>query len=101
MLPPYPAQIRITAQEPDRPPKFGWLWPGQNVVIGRGLKSGLQIMGEKVSRSHAELVYHANGSLELVDQNSRNGTFVNGRPIEREMLDGTEEIRIGEFNRCP
>jgi adenylate cyclase len=98
MTPPYPAQIRITAQEPEKPPKFGWLWPGQNVMIGRGLKSGLQIMGEKVSRSHAELVYHPDGRLELVDQKSRNGTYVNGLPIERAVLEGSEEIRIGEWS---
>lgn len=46
------------------------------------------------SGSHAE-IRKEHGRYVLVDVGSRNGTLVNGRPIQRFMLEGGEEIEFG------
>jgi predicted component of type VI protein secretion system len=46
------------------------------------------------SGSHAE-IRKENGRYVLVDVGSRNGTLVNGRPVQRFMLEGGEEIEFG------
>lgn len=46
------------------------------------------------SGNHAEL-RREQGKWVLVDAGSRNGTLVNGRPVQRQMLEGGEEIEFG------
>lgn len=46
------------------------------------------------SGSHAE-IRKEHGRYVLVDVGSRNGTLVNGRPIQRFMLEGGEDIEFG------
>lgn len=54
-------------------------------VIGRGEGAKIRISSDDVSRHHCCLIVHGN-SIIVRDLESRNGTFVNGRPIEGEML---------------
>src|SRR5690606_9298857 len=46
------------------------------------------------SGNHAE-IRREGGRYVLVDVGSRNGTLVNGRPIQRHVLEGGEEIEFG------
>lgn len=46
------------------------------------------------SGNHAE-IRKENGRYVLVDVGSRNGTLVDGRPVQRAVLDGGEEIEFG------
>jgi hypothetical protein len=46
------------------------------------------------SGNHAELRREA-GKWVLVDAGSRNGTLVNGRPVQRQVIEGGEEIEFG------
>ncbi|AKF08596.1 FHA domain-containing protein [Sandaracinus amylolyticus] len=46
------------------------------------------------SGNHAE-IRKENGRYVLVDVGSRNGTLVNGRPVQRHVLEGGEEIEFG------
>lgn len=46
------------------------------------------------SGNHAE-IRREGGRWVLVDVGSRNGTLVNGRPVQRSVLDGGEEIEFG------
>lgn len=46
------------------------------------------------SGNHAEL-RRENGRWVLVDAGSRNGTLVNGKAIQRQVLEGNEEIEFG------
>jgi len=65
-------------------------------VIGRGTEADIVLASDSISRSHAILVRDAGGFLVL-DDDSRNGTFVNGEPIgaEPQRLDDGDVIVVG------
>jgi DNA-binding winged helix-turn-helix (wHTH) protein len=64
-------------------------------VIGRDPAAAIWIDSSFVSRRHATIVV-AGSNVTIIDHDSRNGTFVNGRPIEKATIlaDG-DEIRVG------
>jgi len=66
-------------------------------TIGRILESTLRLEGEEVSRTHAKLFVRAT-QCEIVDENSRNGTFINGKKIKAQYLCNGDMIQIGKFN---
>lgn len=66
----------------------------QQVVIGRSLKNAVQLADETVSRQHARLEYEA-GSHVIVDLGSTNGTYVNGKRVERRRLSPGDRIVLG------
>ncbi len=65
------------------------------IVIGRAPSATLTIPDAQVSRLHARIDL-MDGTLAIRDLDSRNGTLVNARPIDRpvELRDG-DEIDIG------
>jgi tetratricopeptide (TPR) repeat protein len=67
---------------------------GPELIIGRRSGCGLVISGPEVSREHARLVETEEGYV-LEDLASSNGTFLNGRRIERARVEPGDEIRIG------
>jgi ABC transport system ATP-binding/permease protein len=69
---------------------------GERLTIGRDPSSDLLLEDPNVSRFHAE-VSSDEGRVELVDLGSRNGTRVDGKLVERAVLDGPSEIGIGPF----
>lgn len=66
-------------------------------TIGRVLDSTLRLEGEEVSRLHASLTIN-NSHCELRDENSANGTFINGHRITSQNLYDGDAIQIGKFN---
>lgn len=66
--------------------------------IGRGRENGLVLPGAEkgVSRTHAELRLE-NGRYVIVDLQSQNGTWVNGRRVDRAEVPPGGEIAIGEY----
>lgn len=66
------------------------------ITIGRSNDNTLPLAGTKVSRHHATLDWE-DGTWMLIDQNSTNGTTLNGEPCTRAALPPENEIRIGEF----
>lgn len=67
-----------------------------NHTIGRTLDCTLRLEGEEVSRLHARLLIHKN-SCELIDEKSKNGTFINGKRISSHNLYDSDTIQIGNF----
>jgi pSer/pThr/pTyr-binding forkhead associated (FHA) protein len=65
------------------------------ITIGRAPTATLVVSDAQVSRLHARIDL-ADGILNVRDLDSRNGTFVNARPIERpvDLQDG-DEIDVG------
>ena len=61
------------------------LAPGRN-VIGRAPTAEVVLPWLHISRQHAVIEYFANGSWEIEDLHSRNGTAVNGKKIQPRAL---------------
>lgn len=68
------------------------------ITIGRSTGFNDVVVNDaKVSRNHMQLVQDDNGSVRVVDLDSSNGVYVNGRRIVGEyMLCANDEIRIGD-----
>ncbi len=64
------------------------------VGLGRGAHNELRIHDTEASRSHAVLS-PAEGTYLLTDLRSANGTYVNGRPVTRQLLTHGDRIQIG------
>lgn len=68
--------------------------PGSITVIGRGHDCDLRIPIESVSRRHCRLSTDQK-SLEIRDLGSQNGTFLNGKRIEKAQIQPGDFMRIG------
>ena len=66
------------------------------VSLGRGEENDVVIPHASVSRAHARLMKR-NGSYELMDLNSTNGTFVDDRKVSgsQSVADGSR-LRFGD-----
>ncbi|MGI8863093.1 MAG: ATP-binding cassette domain-containing protein [Solirubrobacteraceae bacterium] len=68
---------------------------GKRARIGRDAENDLVVDDPLVSRFHAELRARPDGRRELVDLGSRNGTYVNGRAVERAIVEELDIVSIG------
>ncbi|RMF40612.1 MAG: FHA domain-containing protein [Planctomycetota bacterium] len=68
---------------------------GSNATIGRDASNQIQLHDTEVSRRHARIVRVGPDAYEIIDNNSSNGTFVNGRRIERHPLRTGDRIQVG------
>ncbi len=68
---------------------------GGNILIGRDTLCDIPVASSIVSRHHALIVNSAAG-VGLVDLGSKNGTFVDGRRIQRHLLKSGDLIAIGD-----
>ncbi len=70
---------------------------GERWVVGRDPSCDFAVNDPSVSWRHAEFV-RANGKIRVRDLGSRNGTYVNGRPISGEvLLDPGAEVVLGRY----
>ncbi|WP_369243989.1 FHA domain-containing protein [Streptomyces sp. R41] len=74
--------------------------PERTVRIGRGGDNDLVVDELVVSRRHAELRTRPDGTYEIVDLGSHNGTFLNGRPVERAPVTPGDIVGIGHSAFC-
>jgi len=66
------------------------------VVVGRSQECELFLDDVTVSRRHAEL-RSLDGEWELHDVGSLNGSYVNRRRIDNQVLVGGDEVQIGKY----
>ena len=68
------------------------------IQIGRGRDNDVVLADQEkgVSRTHAELRFE-NGRYIIVDLQSQNGTWINGRRVERAEVPPGAEITIGDY----
>jgi ABC-type multidrug transport system ATPase subunit len=102
-LPPLPVAVRQPAVEP-RPATLGGDALGRLsavhraarlVRIGRAPENEIVLDDLLVSRHHAELRGLPAGGYELTDLGSHNGTFVNGRRIQKALLQELDVVGVG------
>jgi signal transduction histidine kinase/pSer/pThr/pTyr-binding forkhead associated (FHA) protein len=70
------------------------LEPGE-ITFGRASSNTIELSHGGVSRVHAK-IFQENGQHILTDQNSRNGTFVNNKRINRAVLSHNDKIFFGK-----
>ncbi|MFM9905819.1 MAG: diguanylate cyclase [Pyrinomonadaceae bacterium] len=73
----------------------------EEVIMGRALEADVRVNDTQVSRQHAKVTAErdeATNQVEyiLTDLDSRNGTFLNGRRVRREVLENGDKITVGE-----
>lgn len=72
--------------------------PGRGATpVGREVKGGIALPDDpRASRHHATLHAGVLGTLRVVDEKSRNGTFVNGKRVEQHALQDGDLLGIGD-----
>ena len=76
----------------------GWLLQvttTTKVTIGRSDECDLVVADLHVSRKHAELIRTDDGTYEIRDLDSNNGTFVNGDAVEHTPLTAGDVVSVG------
>lgn len=73
----------------------------EEVILGRALEADVRVNDSQVSRQHARVNAVADPESSrtnyiLIDLNSRNGTFLNGRRVDQATLQNGDKITIGE-----
>ena len=69
---------------------------GPRLSLGRAAENDLQLRSLQVSRTHA-VIEKRGEEFALTDLGSRNGTRVNGQPVESCLLHNGDHIAIDEF----
>jgi pSer/pThr/pTyr-binding forkhead associated (FHA) protein len=72
-----------------------WDLRDKPLTVGRGDKADARIEGEKMSRQHF-VITPKSGGYVIQDQNSQNGTLVNGRRVSETRLNPNDTIRAGQ-----
>ncbi|MCX6354440.1 MAG: FHA domain-containing protein [Candidatus Aureabacteria bacterium] len=65
-------------------------------TIGRSRGCGIELSGLGVSRAHASITLSRGGDALLEDLGSKNGTTLNGKRVEKTLLNDGDEIGIGQ-----
>jgi hypothetical protein len=68
---------------------------GNSTSIGRAVDNDIVLEGDSASRHHARIVWDS-GQHHLLDLESTNGSFVNGRRITLHPLSDGDELMLGE-----
>lgn len=68
---------------------------GTGTVIGRGHSAEVMLDDQAVSRQHARITRRADGQYLIEDLGSTNGTFVEGRRIQRALLFSGCRVQFG------
>ncbi|MFD5426679.1 FHA domain-containing protein [Streptomyces sp. NPDC127084] len=74
--------------------------PSRTIRIGRSPDNDLVIEDLIVSRRHAELRALPDGSYEIADLGSHNGTYLNGQRITRAAVTPADILGIGHSTFC-
>ncbi|MEE9334652.1 MAG: FHA domain-containing protein [Granulosicoccaceae bacterium] len=85
----------IVTNENDDVEKFDFDADTTEISIGRRSTNDVCIANLSVSGKHARITLDTTGAL-IEDLNSTNGTYINGRLISRQLLDGGDQIIIGK-----
>jgi len=72
----------------------------EEVILGRALEADVRVNDTQVSRQHAKITTIKDEATNttnyiLTDLDARNGTFLNGRRIKREILENGDKVTIG------
>ena len=64
--------------------------------LGRAPDNDMSFDNDSVSGRHAEVYYLPDGSFQICDIRSTNGTWVNGQRIQSQLLKNGDVVELGE-----
>jgi len=67
------------------------------ITIGRSETNQIFLEDQRISRVHATIIQESNGYYYLIDENSKNGTFVNGSRITKYCLNDNITFHIERY----
>lgn len=70
----------------------------RDIWVGRDLNADLNIDRLSVSRNHAQLYLREDGALDVRDNGSSNGTFINGHQIDTGTVTSGDVLSFGDVN---
>lgn len=69
------------------------------LVVGSGNDCQIKLDNNRISRNHLQIIYSDNGSLNVQDLGSTNGTFLNGIKIENnKILKHKDKLQLAGLN---
>lgn len=68
---------------------------GAAATIGRDALNPIRLRDTEVSRNHAQVVRNSDAGHEIVDNGSSNGTYVNSRRVQRQLLQSGDRVQVG------
>jgi ABC transport system ATP-binding/permease protein len=74
------------------------LLPNTLKTVGRAPRADFVVDAALVSRVHCRLTLDGAGKLVIEDLGSTNGTFVNGRKVDKVLLNAGDKLSIGRVN---
>jgi pSer/pThr/pTyr-binding forkhead associated (FHA) protein len=86
--------LRVSPVDPEHPLAFRLL-PGHVRTIGRSAVASFVVDAPLISRVHCRLTVAADGSVEVTDLDSTNGTWVDGQQIKIAFLAEGHILRVG------
>jgi diguanylate cyclase (GGDEF)-like protein len=93
-LPDWQTAYLIVLASEDATGKMFRLDPGER-VIGRASEAHIRLEGPGISRRHALIVAQEDGSVDLHDLGSKNGTYVHGERVAWRRLRDGDKLQIG------
>ncbi|MBD3170102.1 MAG: FHA domain-containing protein [candidate division Zixibacteria bacterium] len=69
----------------------------QRISIGRGSDSDIVLDNKAVSRKHSIIEFKGDTAV-VIDNESLNGTFINGRKVSEEIINDGDVITIGKYD---
>jgi hypothetical protein len=94
-----PIKLQVVKEDADAGEPADYLFEQDRITIGRGSGNDLTLPDQKVSKEHAE-IRSDDGDYLLVDRDSKNKTFVDGRRVgetEPYTLKSGDIFRVGDF----
>ena len=70
----------------------------ERMTIGRAEDNNVIVEDSAMSRHHAEIILHPDGTAEIKDRGSRTGTFVNDQRVESQLLRDGDHLSIGPLH---
>jgi hypothetical protein len=67
-----------------------------DLTIGRDGDNEIVLAENTVSRRHARVLRSGQGQFTVMDLGSANGIYVNGMRVQRAILNGGDEVKIGD-----
>jgi pSer/pThr/pTyr-binding forkhead associated (FHA) protein len=81
----------------DGPERTFRILPGNIRTMGRAAGADFIIDGALVSRVHCRLTALPDGTLEVTDLESTNGTYVNDRRVSNARLTPGDRLKVGRL----